>query len=134
VNLDCIAEVLIEANLATALGVDIFEHHIPETCTQGILLKLPMDGIPVNHYIIGFYKGSFQAILRSKDHAFGDAQSLLINNALTFYNRTFTDPVSGDVLMRVLQCFPLTRPVVYPRTQGNEYEWACNIKAHYIMI
>jgi len=132
-NLDCIAEVLIEANLATALGTDIFEHHIPETCSQGILLKMPMDGIPVNHYIPGFFKGRFQAILRSKDHAYGDANSLLINKALTFYQRVFTDSTSGATLMRVLQCFPSTLPIVYPRSAGNEYEWACNFVIHYIM-
>lgn len=131
-NLDCIAQVLIENNLATAQGVDIFQHHIPDTVAQGLLLKLPMDGIPINHYMIGFFKGRFQVIQRSKNHAFGDTQSLLINSALTFYEREFTDD-TGAMLMRVLNCYPSTLPIVYPRTKGNEYEWSCNFICHYIM-
>ena len=131
-NLDCVAQVLIEAGLATELGVDIFEHHIPSTQTQGILLKTPMDGISINHYIVGFYKARIQAILRSKDHAFGDARSMAINQALTLRKRVFYD-ASGNLIMNILDSFPTQLPIVYPRTAGNEYEWSCNFLFHYIM-
>lgn len=133
-NLDVITTILINAGMATTPGVDIFQHHMPESCTQGILLKLPISGIPINHYIPGFYKGRFQAILRSKDHSFGDAQSLLISKALTIAQQSFTDPVTGLVLMRVLQMYPSVLPVVYPRSTGNVFEWACNIVAQYIIL
>lgn len=131
-NLDCIAQVLINASLATALGVDLFEHHIPESATEGLLMKLPMDGIKVNHYVDGFYRGRFQIILRSKSHADGDIKAPLINAALTFRERTFIDS-NGHLLMNILQCLPTTLPVVYPRSAGNVYEWSCNFEAQYFM-
>lgn len=132
-NLDCIAQTLIAAGLATAQGTDIFQHHLPETATDGaLLLKLPMDGIPVNHYVIGLFKGRFQVILRSKIHAFGDARAPLINKALTFANTYFVDG-NGAPLMNLIHCYPTTLPIVYPRTAGDEYEWSCNFLAHYVM-
>lgn len=132
-NLDCIAQLLINARLGTAQGTDVFQHHLPETSPDSsLLLKLPMDGIPINHYVVGLYKGRFQVILRSKSHAFGDGRAPLINKALTFYEQSFFD-ANANVLMRVFNCYPTTLPIVYPRTPGNEYEWSCNFLAHYIM-
>lgn len=131
-NLDCIAQTLIEAGCATQLGIDIFEHHIPSTVAQGILLRTPMDGIPINHYIPGFYKARIQVILRSKSHAYGDSQALIIDQALTMYRRVYID-TAGNTLMTIIQSFPTTLPIVYPRTAGNEYEWSCNFLFHYIM-
>lgn len=132
-NLDCIAGILIEAGLATALGVDIFEHHMPESCINGILLKLPAQGIPVNHYVPDFYRARFQAIYRNKDHATGDAMAINIANALTMTNQTFYDADGVTVLLRIMQCYPVNLPIVYPRSAGNVYEWAINLSSQYIM-
>lgn len=132
-NLDCISQLLINAGFATALGVDIFQHHIPETAPDGsLLLKMPMDGVPINHYVYGLYKGRFQVIMRSKNHAFGDARAPLINTSLTLQKVGFVDH-NGNTLMRMLNCYATTLPVVYPRSAGNEFEWSCNFLSHYLL-
>ena len=106
---------------------------MPESCTEGVLLKTPMQGIPINHYIPDFYRARFQVIYRSKDHGTGDAAAIAICNALTLTNRTFYQSDGVTILFRILQCYPTELPVVYPRSAGNVYEWAVNLAAQYIM-
>lgn len=131
-NLDCMAQYLINAKLATALGVDIFEYHMPENISQGILLKTAMEGIPVHSYLKDYFNGRFQVILRAAQHGDADAIAASICKTLTFQEQTFLDS-SGTLLMHVLLCRPITLPIVYPRSTGNLYEWSCNFLAHYTM-
>lgn len=129
-NLDCISQLLINGGAATALGVDLFQFHMPEDCEQGILLKLPIQGIPINHYIPGFFKARFQAIVRSPTHTFGDPLALLVSKLLTVSNVFF--PGSSPAFI-IKQMFPTTLPVVYPRSAGNIYEWSINLECCYLM-
>jgi len=131
-NLDCISQIILEKNLVTALGTDLFQHHMPDTCKQGILLKLPVGGIPINHYIPGFIKGTFQTIVRSNSHQYGDGQAQALSKALTVQNRVFLD-LSAKLLMKIIQCYPKHLPIIYARSMGNEIEWSVTYEIHYLM-
>lgn len=132
-NLDCIASTLIDAGLATQLGVDIYEHHIPFDAVEGILLKLPMNGIPINHYLPGYFHAHVQVIYRSKDQAKGEQMANAINQTMTLYKKTYKD-TNGNVLMYIQQSLPQVLPIHYPRSKGNEYEWSCNFTVIYTMV
>lgn len=131
-NLDCIAQVLIDAGLAQGFGQDIFPQHMPAQVEEGMLLRLPMEGVPLNHYIPGYFKGRFQVILRSKSMDTGEPKASQICQALNMREVTFSG-ADGHLLMRVLQCFPVTLPINYARTDANVFEWSCNFLAHYVM-
>lgn len=132
-NLDVISRILIEAGCAQALGVDLFQHHMPETVTSGVLLKLPIAGIPVNHYIPGYFKGSFQTIVRAPQDSVGEPVAKKIWKALTIYEQTYNDPDTGEFQMLIHHLFPRDLPVRYPRSIGNLIEWAITFDCNYVL-
>lgn len=131
-NLDSIAQVITEAGLG-APGKTLFMHHMPETCAKGVLLRLPMEGIPTNQYIPGYYNGSFQAIVRDKNHASGQDLADRLSKLLTFYERNFADK-KGRVYQRILQCYPCQKPIVYPRLPDNLIEWSIKFDVDYLEL
>lgn len=128
-NLDCIAQLLIDGGAATALGTDIFQYHMPEECNQGILLKLPISGVRINHYIPGFLKANLQVIVRAPSHAIGDPIAKLVSSILKVYNQDFP---GASPSFFVKQMFPTALPIVYPRSAGNIYEWSIPIECTYV--
>jgi len=128
-NLDCISQLLIDGGAATELGKDIFQYHMPEDCTQGLLLKLPIAGIRINHYVPGFLKANFQIIVRSPSHSIGDPLAKLISKIITVYDLDFP---GAEPRFTIKQMFPTALPIVYPRSSGNIYEWSINTECAYL--
>lgn len=131
-NLDCIAQILINAGLAQGFGQDVFPQHMPAQVEEGLLLRLPMEGVPLNHYIPGYFKGRFQVIVRSKDLAVGEAKANGVCAALNLYGVSFFD-LNAQPLLRILQCYSTVLPINYARSDANVFEWSCNFLSHYIM-
>ena len=128
-NLDCIAQILIGAGAATHLGVDIYEHHMPEECVYGLLLKVPISGVKINHYLPGFLRANFQVIVRAPEHAIGDPLAKIVMKSLKVVNLNFPD---ADPKFFIKQMFPTALPIIYPRSAGNLYEWSINAECTYI--
>lgn len=128
-NLDCISQILIDAGAATNPGLDIFQLHMPEECIKGILLKMPISGVKINHYLPGFLRASFQVIVRAPTHDLGDPIAKIIMKCLKISNRDFP---GADPKFLIKQMFPTALPIVYPRSAGNLYEWSINAECTYI--
>lgn len=112
------------------VGKSIFEHEMPAECRTGVLLKLPLQGIPIDHELPGYFRGSVQAIVRAQQDETGRTLADKVMAALTITGETFT---SDGVEMRVNFLRPKTLPVTYPRSDGNGKEWSINLDASYVM-
>jgi hypothetical protein len=130
-RLDLLAQLLQDAGVGT-IGEDIFVHRMDADTVRGVLLREPLDGVPVDANIPDYFKHNIQVIVREVDQAAGDALATRTRKALTFYNREFLD--NANVLqMKVNQLYPRTLPRPYPRLQGDGIEWSMDMFANYVM-
>jgi hypothetical protein len=127
-RIDLLADVL----EAAAPGTHIYEDEMPADARAGVLLRMPLQGMPINWEIPGYYKGQVQAIVRAQKVATGDALARKVMDALTFVERSFTDEKGADVMF-VNYLRPCTLPIIYPRSDGNGKEWSINLDACYVL-
>ena len=132
-NLDVICDILVEADLGV-LGETLFQDHMPDDVTEGIMFRLPIDGIPIDSYLPEYFRaGKLQVIARSPSHDAGKALANGVMNALTIMQRTSFFDADDALVMRINNMRPCTLPIVYPRTPGNLTEWSINFDANYFM-
>ena len=119
---------------AAQIGVKpeaIYIDEMPATETIGVLLRLPLTGVPINHELPGYYRSQVQAIVRAQKAANGDLLAARVSAALTLTDRSL--PAGGPESMFVTFLRPRTLPVVYPRSDGNGKEWSISLDACYVM-
>lgn len=127
-RIDLLAD-LLEAAMP---GTKIFEDEMPADARAGVLLRLPLLGVPIDWEIPGYLKGQVQAIVRAQKVDTGDALAKKVGDALTFTERSFTD-ANGVEVMFVNYLRPRTLPIIYPRSDGNGKEWSINLDACYVL-
>lgn len=115
-NLYPIAERLQEFGLGT-MAESIFINMIPVECTQGILLRNPLQGTQIDYELPGYFKTRFQLIVRHATYAGGEE---LINQALDAL--TANEIQIGPMYVKFVR--PTTKPVVFPLSKGNLLEFA----------
>jgi hypothetical protein len=123
-NLDVIMKIISDAGLGVE-GSTLFQHRMPAEKKTGILLRNPLDGIPINPELPDYVRGKLQVIVRNSDQGKGDQLSNKIMKLLTIYNKDYSD-ADGHLLVSIKQMYPSTLPVVYPRSDGNGIEWSIN--------
>ena len=115
-KLEPISQLLIDEGVVTGNG-DIFLFEMPSECKKGILMKLPLQGVPVDPELPLYYRCDFQVIVRAQKHADGYPLAELVRQKLTFTERTV-----GTLHIQELR--PLTLPISYRRSDGNGLEWS----------
>lgn len=130
-RLDLLADRLAAAGLGTP-GTDIFEFEMAPEVRAGILLKLPLDGIPIDHELPGYHKGAVQAIVRAQKHATGEALAAKVQDVLTIAKLDLLDEEGRGMHVNYLRA--KTLPIVYPRSDGNGKEWSINLDACYVLL
>lgn len=130
-RIELLTDLLAESGLGKP-GTDLFEFEMPADCRSGVLLKLPLQGIEIDHELPGYFRGKVQAIVRAQKDETGERISKRVSAALTFTNRSFVDD-KGVELMFVNFLRPKTLPIVYPRSVGNGKEWSINLDASYVL-
>lgn len=130
-RLDLLAKLLEDASLGVC-GTSIFLHRLDADTAQGIMLRLPLDGAPIDTNLPGYYKHSIQVVVRARDQATGDTLSRNVQAALTIYKRSFFD-VGGGLLMKINHLIPKTLPRVYPQLASQSIEWSMDFNANYVM-
>jgi hypothetical protein len=128
---DILAQIIADAGLGTK-GVDLFLFHMPDNA-HGILIRSPLQGIPVNHYLPGFLHAGIQIIIRSASQSAGDSLSKRLSTALTIVNTSYNDPQSGLLAMTVNYIRPRSLPIIYPRDPGNIREWSMYFDCCYVL-
>lgn len=124
---------IIVARLSTAgLGVPgqtLFAHFFPPDIPQGIMVRSPLQGIKIDHYLPGFYCAKIQVIVRAQSQVNGEALAKQVMEAMqTSRNANWTD---GTTTVFVRQSLPETLPVRYPRSDGNGIEWSMHFDIVY---
>lgn len=115
-NLLPLVSVLESAGLGVA-ATSIFINMIPAECPNGILLRNKLQGTRIDYELPGYYKTSFQVIVRSENYASGEAKIASVLSSLTMRD------IQVDS-MYVKYMRPITRPVVFPLSNGNLLEFA----------
>lgn len=116
-NLMPLANRINATNLGTK-GVDLFIEMMPFEVNSAILLRSPLSGTKIDHYLPGYFQTEFQLIIRSSGYQAGlvlakSATDLLTFGELKLETQTFN------------YCRPRTLPVAFPLSKGNLVE--CNI-------
>ncbi len=130
-KLEMLAQVLVDADLGE-IGQTIFVHHMPETLNQGVLLRTPLVGTPVDHYLPGYYKGRVQAIVRAITQTAGDELAIAVIKALQTLGGTTLTDAETDTSLKINYLRPDTLPIVFPRSEGNLKEWSINFDCCYV--
>jgi len=104
---------------------NLFVHHMPARVASGVLLRQSFVGTPVDHELPGFYKTSFQVIVRHGDYKKGEALALSVRGVLTIR----MERQVGNMWVRHI--LPRHEPLVYPVSEGDRLEWSINFDAVY---
>lgn len=105
-------------------GVDIFIGHMPAE-RDGILLRQPFGGTPIDHELPGWLKTDYQLIVRAKTYLAGDS---LIKAAIMAASTLNGVTASAKFLyMR-----PRHQPLNYPISPGSRFEFVVNMDACYV--
>ena len=138
-NLDVIAKILVDAGVgqlgqtAGNNATPIFKNRMPATCTNGMVIRTPLEGIRVDNYLPGYFRTKFQIIVRSGVQAQGDAISKAVMAALKNERRmTYTDQ-NDAFLMQINYLVVDQLPIVYTRDDSGLNEWSLNFRISYCM-
>lgn len=116
------------------IGRTLFAHSMPAECVEGVLLKLPINGIEHDNYMPGFYKSPLQAIVRSQTEARGEKLANQVIKALTHeQTKDYFDQPGNKFAMRINFILPEKLPIRYPRLDGNGIEWSLNFTTSFVL-
>jgi hypothetical protein len=117
-NLMPLADYLQDNGLGTQ-GTDLFVHMMPAEADRAMLLRVPLSGTKINYDLPGFFKTSFQLIVRVPAAGFDDGEQWAsdIIAALTLAEVQIGDDHFFNY------CRPRTEPVPFPLSKGNLIEF-----------
>ena len=110
----------------TGRGKDIFVFSMPETLTEGILLKDAALGTMIDHELPGYFPTEFQVIIRAREYAEGEEKAEAVSNTLTILNQTI-----GALNVNYIR--PRHVPIVFPVSEGDYLEWLVIFDANFCM-
>lgn len=113
--LEHLKTVLVDASIP-----NVFVHRA--SATEHVLLRLPLEGTPVDHGMPGYYKTNVQVIVRRAKQADGDALARQLATLLTMSRRTFVEAGQPSIVVNLMT--PTRLPIVYPRSEGDMIEWS----------
>lgn len=119
-----IANKLQTANLGVQ-GKTLFINFMPMECKAGILLRSPLAGTDIDHELPGYYKSTFNVIVRGHDYQTAAAKMEQVMKTLCF----FETEISGIHYKYVR---PKSLPVTFPVSDGNFYEIQVSFDANYV--
>ena len=110
-------------------GKTLFVNQMPVDIPFGLMLKESFGGTQIDGELIGRRRGKFQVVARSKDYAAGEAIVIKAMNALSIVETLLP---GNAVFIRNMR--PLTKPVAYMLTAGNNFEFSVNMSAIYDIV
>jgi hypothetical protein len=131
VNVYAIVKKIEDLALGVA-GQSLFVHEMPAECKVGILVRLPLTGIKIDHELPGYHRGSTQFIVRAPSHTVGQPLADALLAAFTLNEVTLLDAEGKG--MHLKHMLPKTLPIVYRRSDGNGVEWSINFELAYTRI
>jgi hypothetical protein len=124
-NLLPVADYIETAGLGTRAKT-IFVNQIPIDCVSGIMLRSPLAGTKIDHELPGFYKTSFQLVVRANSYQDGESRAKTAVDVLTLHETQI-----GEMLFKYIR--PRTLPVVFPISKGNLLEFAVDFDVAFVI-
>ncbi len=109
------------------MAKSIFINSMPANVKLGVLLKEPFAGTEIDHELPGYRKAVFQVVVRARDYAAGETLIQKVSDTLTLQ-----EIAMNGLQMKYLR--PITEPVSYPITEGNEMEFSVNFDSCYVLV
>lgn len=124
---------ILEAKIITAglgvAGISLFRKFMPAECDVGVFTRSPLSGVAIDPDIEGWYNTSMQVIVRHFDPVLGQILSSAICGALIVEADEIYAATSERNRVCLKMFYPQTEPIVFPRLDGNGYEWSQHFKA-----
>lgn len=129
-----ILEDKIEAAGIATPGVDLFRSFMPSDITTGVMTRIPLSGISVDHYIPGWHKTDIQVIVRHTDPVDGAVLARSVTKALEMQGeeRYPANEERGDLKLTLF--VPETLPIEFPRLDGGGLEWSQTFKTVFSFV
>lgn len=124
-NLEGVVQILQGAKVATP-GKDLFISFMP-TDSEGILLRDPFGGTPINHELPGYRATSFMLIVRKGNYQDARAVMQMATDALTL-NST----IAGGMQINYMRA--RHEPTAYQPSPGGNVEMITNIDCSYVLL
>jgi hypothetical protein len=124
-NLEGVAEILDSAGVAM-MGTSLFINFMP-TDYEGVLLRDPFGGTPIDHELPGYRATSFMLIVRKKDYVVAKDIMQQAVEALTL-----SDLQAGGMQINYMR--PRGEPVAYQPSPGGLIEMITNIDCSYVLL
>lgn len=111
-------------------GQTLFIYEMPANVEEGILIKPPLKGVSVDHYIPGYHTCDLQIVIRGLTYEATLVRATAIYNLFHGHSRVeYTEIGSSDVVMKTKQVLADTLPISFPRLEGNGIEFSANFNA-----
>lgn len=120
------AELIQAAGLATE-GVDLFVGTIPADVKEGVMLRDPLVGAPLDDAMKGFTSLEFQVVIRSADPDAAYNKGLEISKALKV-----NYVARPDIYVRSMRA--TTLPVNYPKGDADEIETSLRVSVSFALL
>lgn len=123
-----LAVYLAQAGHGKVAGLEktIFANFMPAAARKGVLVRQDYLGIQYVPELPGYFKTSFQIIVRNPDYVEGET---LAKNVSVTLNQERV--VIGS--MQMLYIRPRHKPIVYPASQGDLLEFSVSFDACYLI-
>ncbi|RWB95534.1 MAG: hypothetical protein EOQ56_27680 [Mesorhizobium sp.] len=122
---DILLTKITDAGLAVE-NENLFLNTIPAEVNLAVMLKAPLTGVVIDPYLPGYYKPSIQAIVRHTDPVEGEAMASQLSRTLTIAGPEFYPANGSRGAVKLSLFYPRTLPIMYPRQDGNSFEWSIN--------
>lgn len=106
------------------MGKDLFIYRMPSEIVEGVLLRDSAQGDEINHTIIGYRTGKFQLVVRAQEIEKGLERAKDLMNTLTLSDQQLSEDYFN-------QCLPKHEPLVFPASDGNNFEFSVNFDVRY---
>lgn len=127
---DIIIDKLVAADLATP-GTNLFINEMAPDVSVGIMLKSPLQGIDVDHYLPNYYTPNLQAIIRHTDPVDGDILANRVIAALRVEQPEHYPPTTERGKAKINLFLPRHLPIRFPRLDGKTIEWSVNFQTSF---
>lgn len=125
---DILEQKIITAGLAVA-GESLFRDFMPAECSQGVLIRSPLTGVPIDPHIEGWHKVNMQVIIRHPDPVAGVTLANDVIRCLVV-EKPETYPASPERgPAHISMFYPRQLPIQFPLLEGNAIEWSINFFA-----
>lgn len=130
---DILGKKLTDAGLVVA-GESLFYNDMPGEVAVGVMLRSPLQGIPIDPFIVGWHKADLQVITRHTDPVEGEKLANNVTKVLLVEGPEYHEATVDRGPVHINVFWPKTYPIRFPRLEGNGLEWSQHFRAAFGIV